>query len=400
MGVVFLFPRLGLPVYLIHAWEGHRLRNSAMQGMLLMVSIGNMAGSFLARPFLPDLSLYPACDTQTNASAQATGTQGDWAVITNANVTQEHPVMENSSDTCRDNSGMILGPTPAGSVRNRTVDGVDRVRFAYVAVGCLMILPVISFLVVCAMNRNHNALLRIPVTSESGNGKAALTKSINAPWFRPVFLTFVFFCIYAIFSIEFTMGSYLAPMTVKGLGWPNRLGSLITALYYGSHGVGRLLGVLLALRLSPRNFLLADVAIVAVGLVLLVFGSVHEAFVWIAAVVVGLGCSTFYASLLSMSAQHIQVTGWAGTLFQLALTMAQVVFPVAAGNLLESFGHPAVVYLCLGYLTVLVVLTTTSLGVIACSQKGHVQRELATKDTGDTVLAGDAKNEEECIKLT
>lgn len=330
-----------------------------------MVSVGATLGPLLTKPFLPELQPTGQQHGGISSTNWTLHNHGTW----DGNETNRvGPVYEQGKG-----SGFVLGNFSGLQSNETLVDmsDVGKVRFAYVLYGSFMMPSALLFgLLSITSRRKHGIHSTQVVASPKGLPKIAHLDTTR-PCFKRTFIGTVSACVYLIFSIEFITGLFLAPIVVQGLGWPNQMGSWVTAVYFASHTTGRLVGVPLALRLSPWVFLLCDLVLMAVGLVLMLFASHNDIMLWISVVVTGLGVSTFHASLLAYTANYLLVTGWAGAALSTGMTAAQISFPALAGNLLEWYGYLATVYCCLSHLGMLALCLATTQIVVWISHSSR-----------------------------
>ena len=93
-------------------------------------------------------------------------------------------------------------------------------------------------------------------------------------------------------------GSFLAAFVVKGLGWPNKYGALITTTFWAFYGFSKLCSISLFAIMSPRNIIVPSVAINIAGLISLLFVQLCEVKVWIGVVITALGLGPQIACIM------------------------------------------------------------------------------------------------------
>ncbi len=313
-----LFIHSGIQPYILMLWSGHRLKGSMVQMIQLGFSIGGAVGPLVAKPFLPDLSfLEKNC---TKSADNFTNTSRDESMageINNASATSYCPERQEIQDT------------------------VAIVRFAYIAISVLFLLPSVLFAVAFFLGEPSFLTRSL---RKSGDAKQDGKELVKNRKFRIKLLTggFVLFFLYQ--PVEGSLGVFLAVFVVKGLGWPNGHGSLITSVFWAALCVGRGLGIPAAAFFTPARMLMGILAVTFVGTVLLMFSPYHDTFVWIGAAVAGTGVAPFFGTAFVWFSQHINVTGRVSAVFHVATAVAGMTQPLLVGYLLDNIGHMTLPY--------------------------------------------------------
>jgi FHS family Na+ dependent glucose MFS transporter 1 len=138
----------------------------------------------------------------------------------------------------------------------------------------------------------------------------------------------------------------------------------LTSLYWGSLTVGRLISVLIALRMKTSHILLVDLAgcIFAMILLLLFQRSSHVA--WTGTIILGFSIAALLPSSLTFAGENIDITGRVMRWFIIGIGVGNMVFPWLIGQFFETRG-PSVLplvnlitfILALGLLVNMLVLT-------------------------------------------
>ncbi len=249
---------------------------------------------------------------------------------------------------------------------------VGIVRFAYVVISLLLIIPIVLFTLAFFLGA-PSFLMPTPQTLHRENRDGdELSKDGTHKTFRTRLLIggFVLFFLYQ--PVEGSLSNFLAVFVVKGLGWPNGHGSLITSVFWTALGMGRGLSIPVAPFLSPTHMLMGSLGITFVGAALLIFSPYHVTFVWVSAAVAGMGMGPFFAAGYVWLSQYISITGWVSSLFVAASAVAGIANPYIVGYLLDNYGHMSLPY----YETAAVasfLLTYLSLQLFATSYTRKVQ---------------------------
>ncbi len=340
-----------------------------MQALQLMVSVGATLGPMLVRPFLSDVTF----DSSQRANAAGNMSELAWNCTSEGTL---NPVANTDVYLSTHHTGKGYNPEcdhfNTGSEYeywNKTLErqaggdptsDVLSVRFAYIVVGSSMAVPLALFLylyVYRLLKESRQKERKISQIEDKKSSKGTFQKL----YFKVIFYSILFVCVYLYFSIELFAALFLAPLVVKGLGWSQSSGALITALFFGSHGAGRLLGVVLATKVKPWILLTVDLVLMLIGDVLMLVSPAHSSVMWVAAVVLALGCSSFYASMIVFAHDYMSVTGWTGTVLAAGMIAPHLLTPIAVGNILERSGYLHVIYYICGLTGCLILCLSVGL---------------------------------------
>ncbi len=312
-------------------WSGHRLKGSMMQAIHFGFSLGAAIGPLVAKPFLPDLEFLNQNCTRIPEDAGNSSLNHSW-IDSHTNV---------SESNCPD--------------EEETNAAVEFVRFAYVTVSSLVLIPM-GLYVLAFFLGTPSFLAPKPQkqdikkeTSEDQNDHGETDKA-----FRVKLLVCGFFLFFLYQPIEGSFANFSAVFVVKGLGWSNGHGSLITSLFWAALGIGRGLGIPVAAFLTPARMLVGMLGIMLLGAVLFIFSPFHDAFVWIAAAVAGMGMAPFFGTAFVWVSQYVHITGRASAVFLVATSVAGIANPYIVGYLMDNVGHMALPY----YITAVTVAFT------------------------------------------
>ncbi len=306
--------------YILTLWSGHRLKGSMIQMMHFVFSLGAAAGPLVTKPFLPDLSFIGE-----NCTALATN-----FINSSLGQLRSQEISNASAPYCPD--------------RTEVEDTVVTVRFAYVTVSLLLIIPITFFTIVLFLGRPSFRLPRRQKADRENQDETKPKEDVTAPKFRIRLLIggFVLFLHYL--PVESSPSNFLAVFAVKGLGWPNGHGSLIIFVSWAALGIGRGLSIPIIACLSPARMLMGLLGVTFVGAALLIFSPYHDTFVWVSAAVAGIGMGPFFATAYVWLSQYISITGRTSSIFVAASYLAGLANPYILGYLLDNHGHMALAY--------------------------------------------------------
>ncbi|MGE5263916.1 MAG: MFS transporter [Acidobacteriota bacterium] len=130
----------------------------------------------------------------------------------------------------------------------------------------------------------------------------------------------------------------------------------LTAVFWGALTVGRLLGIPLAARMTPRAVLFWDMAlsIVSIGMIALWSGSAM--ILWVGAVGAGLGMASIYPTMLSFAERRMTITGQITGWIFLGAGAGGMIVPWLIGQLFERMGAWVTMYILLADLGLALVL--------------------------------------------
>lgn len=107
---------------------------------------------------------------------------------------------------------------------------------------------------------------------------------------------------------------------------------LLTALT-GSYAAGRFLGIFISMAVHPLIMLLGNLVLCLVGnIILLLYASENLVLFWIAAVTMGFGLSTMYASYIAFIEKHIIFTDGVGAFLIVSGSPVAAIYPLIVGE--------------------------------------------------------------------
>jgi fucose permease len=243
------------------------------------------------------------------------------------------------------------------------------VRVAYMVIAAMIFISSILFVVLFFIMGPSCRDLSWKRTKKDKDNTFQSSKTQRTFTTKLLVFMFVYYFFYS--WLENIPGSLIAVFTVKGLGWPNDHGALVTSAYWGALGVGRLLGIPMALAMSPQSMIILDMVIVAAGFGLLFFVQFHTIIMWVAACVFGLGMGSIFPSGILWAESYIEITGAASSVFLAASSTGGMVGPALTGYLMDEFTHMCFVYVLFSTSLLSIAIYT---GAVIFANKSGVQR--------------------------
>ena len=165
--------------------------------------------------------------------------------------------------------------------------------------------------------------------------------SAAKPRWALVFLISVMFFFFV--GAELSFGGWIYTYSLSlGVATMTTAGYL-TSLFWGSLTLGRLVNIPVAARVQPRYMLMADIAGLAVSLLLLLFWDSSAPIVWIATFGMGFSMASAFAALMALGERHIAITGQITSLFLVGASLGSMTVPWLIGQFFESYGEQSMV---------------------------------------------------------
>ncbi len=215
--------------------------------------------------------------------------------------------------------GAVLAPVIIG----RSLAWTDGLGTGYAVAAMLALTPLL--LVVRAespMNPHEDHGRGIP------NGSHAL-----------VIIGAMFFALYV--GVEITFAGWIYQY-VEARGFATAAGATaFGATFLGAFAVGRIVGVPIAQRLTATRMLCLDHAIALGALAIVAIGRSSVAALVTGTVLFGFGIASMFASMLSLSEQHVAATGTVTSVYLAGSSLGAMTLPWATGKLLSRYGPNA-----------------------------------------------------------
>ena len=142
--------------------------------------------------------------------------------------------------------------------------------------------------------------------------------------------------------------------------------SYLNSFYWGALMAGRLFTIPLARKVKPATILFGNYGLMIAFFMVILIWPYHPSAIWIATIGLGLGVSSVFPTLLSLTETRMKVTGAITGLFFLGTSLAGMFIPTLMGQIFEYVGpYQTMQSLFLGALLGLFVL----IAVIVASNK-------------------------------
>ena len=133
-------------------------------------------------------------------------------------------------------------------------------------------------------------------------------------------------------------------------------GQYLTAVYWGSLAIGRVIAIPLSLKFKPSTQLLGDLFLCVSGVFLLIMGLVvatdsssGEGFLWAGSAVYGLGMASVFPSAFMLAESLVDLTGRVASVIMVGSATGEMLVPLVLGLITESWAP--------GFVVVILIVT-------------------------------------------
>lgn len=301
--------------WIIHIWG--KENPPFMQIIHFMYGVGALIAPFLVEPFL----LNKAADEFDIHASDSNSTI--------------------SSDASADNYLMIHWPFIIGSIY------------------CLLVLTLVVInYILYPDNPVHPS--RLKKNDDKGGGADESGKKdkfqLNNPLtgnIKILVIVIASVCMHAYVGLEISFGSLLTPFAVKSdLNLTKSQGSFITGSYWATYTFLRIFTLVLIVYLPARTLLIGDFIIIMLSNCILVpFANTYEWALWVGSSLMGLGCSSVFATMFGFVEQLTPITARITAGFMVAACAGEFVIPLVVSQYLEGW-PPIFLWIVLLYSTI------------------------------------------------
>lgn len=155
---------------------------------------------------------------------------------------------------------------------------------------------------------------------------------------------------------EVGFGGWLSTYCIRRYQTSETLGAIVTSAYWGSFTFGRLMGIPLSSRFTPRAMLLGDLVLGVFGSLLMV-ASWSLWMLWAGSCCLGLAIATMFPSCVSLPPSlGLPVSGSLTSMFVIGSSLGEMIVPFGIGAAIDAFGPSALNWCMLSVLLIGCVL--------------------------------------------
>ena len=185
--------------------------------------------------------------------------------------------------------------------------------------------------------------------------------SIEPMCYRVPLLTLIALGFGAYVALESQFAAYLTAFAVKGLHLTKTDGFTLTSVFRIAFTISRIINIPIAMCLRPSAMILLDLTIIVSTYSVLTFTVEYFSWsIWISCAAAGLGMGSFYAAAVSWTTQNLQITGKAASVLNIGHTVGDIVMTFLIGQLFESYGPMSFILICLGDVSLIVVICASA----------------------------------------
>ncbi len=161
--------------------------------------------------------------------------------------------------------------------------------------------------------------------------------------FLPVLLIVLAFVLYVGAEVGFSSWIYTYAITLN-------LATAVTAAYltsafWGLFTIGRLFGVWVASRASPRTILFTDLTGCLFGLGMIILGHASAPLLWIGSSIFGLAMASIFPTILILAGKRLRVTGTITGWFLVGAGIGGMLLPWLIGQAFTSIGPGSMMFM-------------------------------------------------------
>ena len=172
----------------------------------------------------------------------------------------------------------------------------------------------------------------------------------------PILILLIVFFDFFYVGAEVAYGGWIFTYaTALNLG-TTTIAALLTSGFWGALTVGRLVGIPLASRYTPRTILLGDLLIELAGLALIQALPGSFVALWLGTFAVGFGMASMFPTILNLAERHMTITSSITSWFFIGSSLGGMTLPWLIGQLFTPFG-PRVTMLAVTVNTLLDLVT-------------------------------------------
>ena len=314
----------GSTSYLLYLTKGYKFQDSVIQALHCLWSLGATISPFITRNFLSSRNY---ADIQDNYAENVT-----------MNFTFKYDLTSAGS-----NVTMV-------TLQVHEDEEPIIVQYAFLTVGLVgLLISLPMWIMIYYSPRKIIVRQRyINHTEHKRDKKQNIKQSKKSLIFHLGLLTMAFFWFYFYLWVEALPGQFLATWSIRALKWKKSDGPLLTSAFYGSHSIGRLIGVALSAAFSPRKILLWNMSLTAISyIILLTLHQIHPLVTWISVPAAGLGMACSFGAMCLWISRHMTVTGAVSAVLLIGSSAGVMSGPPLVGFLVQEYSPDWFLYLIL-----------------------------------------------------
>uniref|UniRef100_A0ABM0GL10 Sodium-dependent glucose transporter 1-like n=1 Tax=Saccoglossus kowalevskii TaxID=10224 RepID=A0ABM0GL10_SACKO len=162
-----------------------------------------------------------------------------------------------------------------------------------------------------------------------------------------LFLLFLFTFVYV--GHESAYGGFVYTFAMKSdLDFNAQFASYLNSAFWGSFALSRAMAIGVAMFMTPRAMLIADLCGLCVASSLLAaFGDQNMYILWGASILLGISMGSVFPSGLAWAERYIELTGKATSVFVIGAASSEMAFPWLLGYLIKTFSVSTLMYVIL-----------------------------------------------------
>jgi len=193
-------------------------------------------------------------------------------------------------------------------------------------------------------------LVSSPSPENPASAKTASPEKVRHVGIILMLILAIFFAVGVQIGFSGWIFSYVSESGIADIATASR----ITALFWASLSLGRLIAIPISKKVAPGTMVLFNFSLLTLVVIFLLIWPTHPVMMWIGAAGVGLATSILFPMLLSYAKTLVNMTGRVTGLLFLGSSLGMMILPLLLGQMFDRFG---------GFAMILVVFGASLLGL-------------------------------------
>lgn len=193
-------------------------------------------------------------------------------------------------------------------------------------------------------------LVSSPSPKNPASAKTASPEKVHHVGIILMLILAIFFAVGVQIGFSGWIFSYVSESGIADIATASR----ITALFWASLSLGRLIAIPISKKVAPGTMVLFNFSLLTLVVIFLLIWPIHPVMMWIGAAGVGLATSILFPTLLSYAKTLVNMTGRVTGLLFLGSSLGMMILPLLLGQMFDRFG---------GFAMILVVFGASLLGL-------------------------------------